>query len=145
MFSHHQQTRVLAAKSNYQRQGNETLTYHIKKTLDNAEKVEEARQVKAEKKFELADWLLMQNLLNKEWDLHETIAEVLSPRRYKVQSEMGRRYDRNGKCLRPWPRLRRNTYTRLSCNTCNHVNSNARICKNANTGARKTSKQKPET
>ena len=54
----------------------------MKKRLDDAEKVWEIGPVKA--KQGLADPVVMQNWLTKEWDLHGTVTEVLSPRRYKV-------------------------------------------------------------
>ena len=64
----------------------------MKKRLDNAEEFKQAGPVKAIQRFNLAEPVAMQNLLTKEWDLHGTIAEVLSPRKYKVQSETGHRY-----------------------------------------------------
>ena len=66
----------------------------MKKRLDNAEKVKQAGPVKAKQRFNLADPVAMQNLLTKEWDLHGTIAEVLSPRKCKVQFETGYRYEK---------------------------------------------------
>ena len=69
----------------------------MKRRLHNAEKVKEPGPVKAKQrqKFKLADRVVVQNPLIKEWDVHGVITEVLSSRRYKVQAENDRKYMRN--------------------------------------------------
>ena len=53
------------------------------------------------KKTNLSGSVDMQNPIAKEWNPHRTVTEVLSPCRYKVYSEIGRNYMRNGKFFYP--------------------------------------------
>ena len=100
LFGRRQRTRAPAPKQQYQRISDAQLATHMKKRLENAEKVKENGPKLTSPEFQLDDRVVVQHPITKVWDTHGRITRKFNRRRYRIQADAGHTLIRNGKFIK---------------------------------------------
>ena len=101
LFGRRQRTRAPAPKQHYQRIADARLATHMKKRLEDAEKVKEHGPKLTSLEFQLDDRAVVQHPITKVWDTHGRITHKFTRRRYRRQADAGAYYmARNGKFIK---------------------------------------------
>ena len=105
LFGRRQRTRAPAPKQHYQRITDAQLATHMRKRLENAEKVKEHGPKLTSPEFQLDDRVVVQHPITKVWDTHGPITRKFTRKRYRRQADAGLLYGagarpRNGKFIK---------------------------------------------